>query len=76
MILNSCLNAQGDTKSYRNILIFSFFINIILNPILITGNLFALNLFSPLGIKGIAIATIISQFIGVFYLMYKIKKTY
>ena len=76
MILNSCLNAQGDTKSYRNILIFSFFINIILNPILITGNLFTLNLFSPLGIKGIAMATIISQFIGVFYLMYKIKKTY
>ena len=76
MILNSCLNAQGDTKSYRNILIFSFFINIILNPILITGNLFTLNLFSPLGIKGIAIATIISQFIGIFYLIYKLKKTY
>ena len=76
MILNSCLNAQGDTKSYRNILIFSFFINIILNPILITGNIFSLNLFSPLGIKGIAIATIISQFIGVCYLMFKIRKTY
>ena len=76
MILNSFLNAQGDTKSYRNILIFSFFINIILNPILITGKIFTLDLFSPLGIKGIAIATIISQIVGVFYLIYKIRKTY
>ncbi len=75
MILNSCLNAQGDTKSYRNILILSFFINIILNPILITGKIFSLNLFSPLGIKGIAIATIISQIIGVCYLIFKIRKT-
>jgi Na+-driven multidrug efflux pump len=28
--LNGTLNAQGDTKSYRNTLIFSFFLNIIL----------------------------------------------
>tara|TARA_Y100000590_G_C15279040_1_gene848056 strand:- start:42 stop:596 length:555 start_codon:yes stop_codon:yes gene_type:complete len=35
MISNSCLAALGDTKSYRNVLIFSFFLNIILNPILI-----------------------------------------
>ena len=33
IVLNSSLSAQGDTKSYRNVLIFSFFLNIILNPI-------------------------------------------
>ena len=39
MVCNSCLSAQGDTKSYRNVLIFSFFLNIFLNPILITGKI-------------------------------------
>ena len=76
MIVNSCLSAQGDTASYRNVLIFSFFLNIILNPILISGKLFSIELFTPLGISGIAIATIISQFIGVFYLIYKLQKTF
>mgnify|MGYP001496165570 FL=1 len=33
--LNGTLNAQGDTKSYRNVLIFSFFLNIFLNPLFI-----------------------------------------
>ena len=75
MSLNSTLNAQGDTKSYRNVLIFSFLLNIILNPILITGKIFGIKLFIPLGISGIAIATILSQFVGIFYLYYKIKKT-
>ncbi len=76
MVINSCLSAQGDTKSYRNVLIFSFFLNIILNPILITGKIFSFKVFSPLGISGIAIATILSQFIGIFYLIYKTKKTF
>ena len=75
MVTNSCLSALGDTKSYRNVLIFSFFLNIILNPILISGNIFNISLFSPLGIKGIALATILSQLIGLIYLLYKITKT-
>ena len=73
--LNSSLSAQGDTKSYRNVLIFSFILNILLNPILITGKFFGMKLFIPLGISGIAIATILSQFVGIFYLLFKIKKT-
>ena len=75
MALNSSLSAQGDTKSYRNVLIFSFILNILLNPILITGKFFGIKLFVPLGISGIAIATILSQFVGIFYLLFKIKKT-
>ncbi len=75
MSINSSLSAQGDTKSYRNVLIFSFFLNIILNPILISGQFFSLQIISPLGIEGIAYATIISQFVGIFYLYIKLTKT-
>ncbi len=75
MVSNSCLTAFGDTKSYRNVLIFSFFLNIILNPILISGTFLGYEVFKPLGISGIAIATILSQFIGLLYLLYKISKT-
>ena len=75
MSINSSLSAQGDTKSYRNVLIFSFFLNIILNPILISGKVLSLQITSPLGIEGIAYATIISQFVGIFYLYIKLTKT-
>ncbi len=75
MVSNSCLAALGDTKSYRNVLIFSFVLNIILNPILISGKFFNIQIFIPLGITGIAIATIFSQFLGLIYLLYKISKT-
>ncbi|MBD1147904.1 MATE family efflux transporter [Pelagibacterales bacterium SAG-MED31] len=75
MSINSSLSAQGDTKSYRNVLIFSFFLNIVLNPILISGKIFNFHLFSPLGIEGIAYATLISQFVGIFYLFIKLTKT-
>ncbi|MFL2852364.1 MAG: MATE family efflux transporter [Candidatus Pelagibacter sp.] len=67
--LNGTLNAQGDTKSYRNVLIFSFFLNIILNPIFIWGYGFI----PAFGISGLAIATVISQSIGTVYLAYKIN---
>ena len=66
--LNSLLHAEGDTKTYRNVLIFSFFLNIILNPILIFGFLFI----PPLGITGIGIATIIAQFISFLIILYKV----
>tara|TARA_Y100001970_G_scaffold127091_1_gene157047 strand:+ start:919 stop:2283 length:1365 start_codon:yes stop_codon:yes gene_type:complete len=75
MSINSSLSAQGDTKSYRNVLIFCFFLNIGLNPILISGKFFNFQIFSPLGIEGIAYATIISQFVGIFYLFVKLSKT-
>jgi len=55
--LNSLLHAEGDTKTYRNVLILSFFLNIILNPILIFGFLFI----PAMGVKGIGISTLISQ---------------
>ena len=67
--LNGTLNAQGDTKSYRNVLIFSFFLNIFLNPLFIWGYWFI----PGFGIAGLAIATVISQLIGTIYLAYKVN---
>ena len=67
--LNGALNAQGDTKSYRNVLIFSFFLNIFLNPLFIWGYGFI----PAFGIAGLAIATVIAQSIGTIYLAYKIN---
>ena len=68
--LNGTLNAQGDTKSYRNVLIFSFFLNIFLNPLFIWGY----GIIPGFGIAGLAIATVISQLIGTIYLAYKVNK--
>ena len=67
--LNGTLNAQGDTKSYRNVLIFSFFLNIFLNPLFIWGY----GIIPAFGIAGLAIATVISQLIGTLYLAYKVN---
>ena len=67
--LNSFLHAEGDTKTYRNVLIFSFFLNIILNPIFIFGFLFI----PPLGITGIGIATLIAQFVSLLVILTKIS---
>ena len=69
--VNSSLTANGDTKSNRNILIFSFFLNILLNPLFIFGY----GIIPAMGIKGIALATITAQFIGMIYIIYKSLKT-
>lgn len=65
--VNSSLTAKGDTKSNRNVLIFSFFLNILLNPLFIFGY----GIIPAMGIKGIALATISAQFIGMIYIIYK-----
>ena len=68
--LNSLLHAEGDTKTYRNVLVLSFLLNIILNPILIFGFLFI----PAFGVKGIGIATIISQFLSFVIILLKVLK--
>ena len=70
-ILNSSLLAQGDSKTFRNVLVAGFFLNLIFNPMLMYG-------FGPipaLGIKGIALATIIIQFFGTLYMGYRVSQT-
>lgn len=69
--LNSILVATGDTKTYRNSLIFGFFANLALNPLFMYGFLFI----PVMGIKGIAFATVLIQIINIFYLFYKVLQT-
>ena len=69
--LNSILVATGDTKTYRNSLIFGFFANLALNPLFMYGFLFI----PAFGIKGIAIATVAIQIINMFYMFYKVLQT-
>ena len=69
--LNSSLHADGDTKTYRNVLIISFLLNIILNPLFIFG-------YGPIpamGITGIALSTIFVQFLGLLILVFKVSKS-
>ena len=66
--LNSLLHAEGDTKTFRNVLILSFFLNIFLNPLFIFG-------YGPIpamGMTGIGLATIICQIIAFLLLLIKI----
>ncbi|MGB1226253.1 MAG: MATE family efflux transporter [Poseidonibacter sp.] len=69
--LNSILVAQGDTKTYRNTLIFGFFANLVLNPLFIYGFLFI----PAMGIQGIAIATVLIQVINMCFMFYKVLQT-
>tara|TARA_B100000586_G_scaffold265807_1_gene238012 strand:- start:1485 stop:2840 length:1356 start_codon:yes stop_codon:yes gene_type:complete len=68
--LNSLLHAEGDTKTYRNVLVLSFLLNVLLNPILIFGFLFI----PAFGVKGIGIATIVSQFLSFVIILFKVFK--
>ena len=69
--LNAILYSQGDTKTYRNVLIVGLFANILLNPIFIFGFLFI----PAFGIAGLAISTILIQFFACVYLYYKVNQT-
>lgn len=69
--LNSVLVATGDTKSYRNTLIFGFFANIALNPFFIYGWQFV----PPMGIGGIAFSTVLIQLLNALYLLKKVRQT-
>ncbi|RXJ98289.1 MATE family efflux transporter [Arcobacter sp. CECT 8989] len=69
--LNAILVSRGDTKSYRNTLIFGFFANLVLNPLFIYGFLFI----PAMGIKGIALSTVLIQLINALYLLKKVMDT-
>jgi len=69
--LNAILYSQGDTKTYRNVLIVGLIFNIILNPIFIFGLFFI----PAFGIAGLAISTILIQFFACIYLYFKVNKT-
>lgn len=64
---NALLNAIGDTKSFRNILIVTSVLNIFLDYVLVN--------YYGFGVKGIALATVFSEFLTMSYLFYKLQKT-
>lgn len=64
---NALLNATGDTKSFRNVLIVTAFLNILLDYVFIE--------YFHMAVKGIAMATIITEAIILFYLFYKVSRT-
>ena len=69
--LNSLLHAEGDTKTFRNVLFLSFVLNIFLNPLFIFGYGFI----PAMGMMGIGVATIISQIVAFFILLAKIMRS-
>ena len=67
-MLNSSLNAIGDTKSFRNFLVVGFFLNVILDPWFLFGG-YGL---PAMGFAGIAWATVLIQAIGSIYLTIRV----
>lgn len=68
---NAVLVARGNTKSYRNTLIFGFFLNLILDPLFIYGY----GIIPSFGFSGVAIATVLIQFLTTSYICLKLYQT-
>lgn len=64
MALNSPLQAQGDTRTHRNVLVAGCLLNAVLDPWLMLGG-WGL---PPMGVRGIALATVVVQALGCLYL--------
>lgn len=70
-MLNSILNAIGQTKPYRNFLVAGFLLNLLLDPWFIYGGLGL----PPMGITGIALATVLVQLLGGVYLLWAVARS-
>lgn len=63
-VMSAILNAHGNTSIYRNFMIAAFFLNLVLDPLFMYGGLGI----PPLGLSGIACATVTIQACGNIYL--------
>lgn len=70
-ILNAALNALGDTRTFRNVLIVGSLLNVVLDPWFMFGGLGL----PALGIRGIALATVLIQIGGTVYMLHKVRCT-
>jgi len=70
-VLNAALTAQGDTKTFRNVLIVGFLLNCLLDPWFMLGG-WGL---PAMGLGGIALATVMIQLGGALYLLHKVRHT-
>ncbi|GAB6090630.1 MATE family efflux transporter [Spirochaeta dissipatitropha] len=68
-VWNSGLQARGDTRTFRNILVVSFFVNVGLDPLFMFGwHPWGFTIIPAMGVRGIALATILVQAGGIFYI--------
>ncbi len=70
-VMNAILNSHGNTLAYRNFLIGGFFLNLILDPWFMYGG----GGLPALGLAGIALATVLVQCLGIFYLFSQLSRT-
>lgn len=67
-VLNGILIAEGDTKTFRNLLILGFLLNVLLDPWFMFGWLG----FPKMGLAGVALATVLIQVIECILLLRKV----
>jgi len=70
-MLNGILNAQGDTRSFRDFLMVAAVVNVLLDPLFMFGWLGL----PAMGVGGIALATVIAQRGGVVFLAWRVRRT-
>jgi putative MATE family efflux protein len=70
-VLNAILSAQGDTKSFRNVLIIGFFLNLVFDPWFIYGGYGM----PALGLAGVAWATVLIQMISVCFMGLRVVRS-
>lgn len=70
-VLNAILAAQGDTKSFRNVLIVGFFLNLIFDPWFIYGGLGL----PALGLAGVAWATVFIQLFSTLFMGFRVIRS-
>lgn len=70
-VMSAILNSYGDTATYRNFLITGFFMNMVLDPWFMYGGLGL----PALGLRGIALATIVIQCLGNIFLFKRLVKS-
>ncbi len=70
-VCNGFLSAQGDTRSFRNALIFGAFLNVLLNPLF----MFGLGPIPGFGVLGIALSTIMIQGLQLAYLWSRCRQS-
>ena len=74
--LNAGLTARGDTKSFRNVLIVGFLLNVGLDPLFLYGlKVGNLTLIPAMYESGIALATILIQAVSFLYLVRRIRRS-
>jgi putative MATE family efflux protein len=70
-MLNGILNSQGDMRSFRDYLIVATILNIVLDPWFMFGGWGV----PAMGVRGIAVATILLQSGGLLFLFFRARRT-